>query len=332
MTAEIVLPGDDLHATLAYFEELGFRVDAISPADDPVTAVVSGHGLRIRFVRGASGDPGVIRVAGVAAETLVAPNGTRIERVAADPPIAMPALDAKLSIARAGGDWHVGRAGMRYRDLVPGRYGGRYIASHIQIRDGGPVPDYVHFHKIRFQLIYCYRCWVRVVYEDAGPPFVMEPGDCVLQPPEIRHRVLESSPGLEVVEISCPGSHDTFADHELALPTPGIRERTYGGQRFVRHVARDAMWTDGVRDLGIAAATGGLATARVIRRAARRDAVHAGEIAVMFVLAGDVSFAHAGETVRLARADTVAVPASLPYSLVDPSDDLELLEVTVGKL
>jgi hypothetical protein len=31
VTAEIVLPCDDLHATLAFFEELGFRVDAISP-------------------------------------------------------------------------------------------------------------------------------------------------------------------------------------------------------------------------------------------------------------------------------------------------------------
>jgi mannose-6-phosphate isomerase-like protein (cupin superfamily) len=332
VTAEIVLPCADLNATLAFFEELGFRVDAISPADDPATAVVSGHGLRIRFARGASGDPGLIRLCGREAAPLVAPNGTRIERVAADPPIAMPPLDASLAIVRADGDWHVGRAGMRYRDLVPGRYGGRYIASHIQIPDGGPVPDYVHFHKIRFQLIYCYRGWVRVVYEDAGPPFVLEPGDCVLQPPEIRHRVLESSPGLEVIEISCPASHDTFADHALALPTRDIRERTYGGQRFVRHVARDAVWVDHVRDLGIAAATAGLATARVIRRAARRDAVHDGEIAVMFVLAGDVGFTHAGGTLRLARADTVAVPASLPYSLVDPSDDLELLEVAVGKL
>ena len=30
------------------------------------------------------------------------------------------------------------RAGMRYRDLVPDRQGGRIIASHIHIRDAGP--------------------------------------------------------------------------------------------------------------------------------------------------------------------------------------------------
>jgi hypothetical protein len=46
----------------------------------------------------------------------------------------------------------------------------------------------------------------------------MMAGDMVLQPPGIRHRVLESSPGLEVVEISCPALHETFADHEMELP------------------------------------------------------------------------------------------------------------------
>ena len=46
----------------------------------------------------------------------------------------------------------------------------------------------------------------------------MEAGELVLQPPLIRHRVLESSPGLEVVEISAPALHETFADHDLKLP------------------------------------------------------------------------------------------------------------------
>lgn len=86
------------------------------------------------------------------------------------------------------------------------------------------MPDYVHFHKVRFQMIYCYKGWVRVVYEDQGPPLVMRAGDCVLQPPRIRHRVLESSPGLEVIEIGCPAEHETFADHDLQLPTPVVQQ------------------------------------------------------------------------------------------------------------
>ena len=122
---------------------------------------------------------------------------------------------------------------MLYRDLIPSRLGGRYIASHITIPEGGPVADWVHFHRIAFQMIYVRRGWVRVVYEDQGEPFVMEAGDLVLQPPEIRHRVLESSPGLEVVEITCPALHETFADHDMSLPNGRVdRHRHFGGQQL----------------------------------------------------------------------------------------------------
>ena len=98
--------------------------------------------------------------------------------------MVVPPLAARLELTRAahGDAGGVGRAAMHYRDLLPARQGGRFIASHITIPDGGPVPDYVHHHRIRFQVIYCRRGWVRVVYEDQGPPFVLEAGDCVLQP------------------------------------------------------------------------------------------------------------------------------------------------------
>lgn len=65
---------------------------------------------------------------------------------------------------------------------------------------------------------YCRSGWVRVVYEDQGESFVMHAGDCVLQPPEIRHRVIESSDDLEVIEVSVPAEHETFAEHEITLP------------------------------------------------------------------------------------------------------------------
>ena len=64
--------------------------------------------------------------------------------------------------------WVIGRAGMHYRDLIPSRLGGSIIASHIRIPGGGPVPDMVHFHSVGFQLIYCYKGWVDLVYEDQG--------------------------------------------------------------------------------------------------------------------------------------------------------------------
>jgi quercetin dioxygenase-like cupin family protein len=172
-----------------------------------------------------------------------------------------------------------GRAGMEYRDLIPDRLNGRVIASHIRIAEGGNVPDYVHYHKVRFQMIYCKSGWVRVVYEDQGPPFVLNAGDCVLQPPEIRHRVLESSAGAEVIEITSPAVHETWVEHELTLPT-GIENaaRVFNRQRFVRFIATDGTFISdsnggGYVDTGIAAATRGLASVRIWRIQAG-DSIH----------------------------------------------------------
>lgn len=141
---------------------------------------------------------------------------------------------------------------MDYRDLVPDRRGGELIASHIRIESGGPVSDYVHYHDVRVQLIYCVRGWVRLVYEDQGDPFVMTAGECVVQPPGIRHRVLECSAGLEVIEVASPAVHATHVDHELALPTTR-RDRTYGGQRFAwcrrGELARVAAATEGLAEI-----------------------------------------------------------------------------------
>jgi quercetin dioxygenase-like cupin family protein len=269
---------------------------------------------------------------------LLAPNGTRIELVAADPPLGLPPLVPALVLTRAGDDAHrgVGRAGMRYRDLIPGRLGGRFIGSQIGVVAGGPVPDYVHYHIVRFQLIYCLRGHVRVVYEDQGPPFELHAGDCVLQPPYIRHRVLESSPGLEVLEVSCPAEHDTFVDHTLALPTGELRpEREFGGQRFVRHQAAGARWGAWrfpgftARDTGIAAATAGLADVEVVRPHdgdATPVTQHDGELLLWFVLAGAATWS--GPTAEaLAAGDCVVVPPGMPHALTACSTDFELLEV-----
>lgn len=349
--AQVVVPCAELDPTLSFFtQQLGFRVDAISPADGPRTAVLSGHGLELVLTRDAEGPVPTLRLAcvdpdalGGGDRVLTAPNGTRVELHDLDRPVVVPPVQQAFELVRRGPDdhWGVGRAGMQYRDLLPSRQGGRFIASHIRIPDGGPVPDYVHFHKIRFQMIFCYRGWVKVVYEDQGEPFTMHAGDCVLQPPEIRHRVLEASPGLEVIEIGCPALHDTMADHGLPLPNRvGDPARLFGGQRFVRHVAEGAPWApwrlEGFecRDLGIASATDGLAGVRVARPVAGAAATpfttHDGELCLHVVLDGAVTLdreAHGRE--RLTTGDSVAVPSGERYRLVDPSADLELLDVTL---
>jgi quercetin dioxygenase-like cupin family protein len=348
-SAFVVVPCDPVQPTLEFLvERLGFRLDRITPADDPRLAELSGHGLRLQLRRDAAVPPGTLVLA--CADRLgdrphdegpiEAPNGMRIEFAEADPSIVIPPGRQQLVVTRQrDSTWVQGRAGMHYRDLIPGRLGGRFIASHIRIASGGPVPDHVHHHALRFQLIYCHRGWVRLVYEDQGPPFVLGAGDAVLQPPGIRHRVLESAAGLEVVEVACPAEHDTFVDHALELPTPEeLPERGFGGQRFVWHRAEDARfgpWRFAgfeCRDTGVAAATDGLAAACVVRSTgAPVDAAtlrHDGELLFFYVLAGGLAMTGLGRTEPdLSAGDALALPAGEEFTLGDVTADLELLEV-----
>lgn len=350
-----VLECVDLDAMVSFLtNRLGLRIDTISPADSPSTITLSGHGAAVRVVRSDRDVAGHLAMAVPSKRvgpTLTAPNGTRIDLIHDGAGCELPNNAPSLSIVRAPrtGDDHpfgIGRAGMEYRDLLPDRWGGRFIASHIRIPGGGDVADSVHYHRIRFQLIFCARGWVDLVYEDQGPPFRLEAGDCVVQPPEIRHRVLHASDGLEVIEIGCPAVHDTFIEHELALPTPTVdAERSFGGQRFVRDVAASAVWEpwrlDGLRSrtTRVASATDGLAGVRVIRAHAPSTTepggwlCHDGEFLFDVVLHGAAVLVvddGTGERVeRLGTRDAVAIPPDMRWRWRDWSDDFELLEVTL---
>lgn len=308
---EPVIRVPDLAEAIEYFtSRLGFRLDMIVPADDPVVAILTGQGLRLRLESPGGAALGIDR------------------QSEATPGLIVTRFDP------ADG-WHAGRAGMLYRDLIPDRLGGKLIASHIRIPDGGPVPDYVHYHKVRFQMIFCRKGWVRVVYEDQGPPFVLEAGDCVLQPPGIRHRVLESSAGLEVIEIGSPAVHETWADHDLQLPTPEAHPgRIFEGQRFVHHRSHEAIrspWRHPgfeARDTGITEATGGLADVRIVSGEKGADAPVlrlAGKLQLLFVLNGEMNL-NAREFHRLQDGDSCVIPPNSDYAL-QAGPDLELLEV-----
>ena len=344
--AQIVLPCATLEPTLEFFvERLGFRLDAIFPADDPSVAVLSGHGVTVRLDGTVDGGAGYLRLLcddDMDNTRVVAPNGTVIEIVPADPPIVVPPVVEELVINRLhdGAQWIVGRAGMRYRDLIPGRLGGSFIASHIHIPEAGPVPDYVHFHHVRFQMIFCAKGWVRLVYEDQGEPFVLEAGDCVLQPPRIRHRVLECSADLEVVEIGCPADHETIVEHTIELPTSELRpDREFTGQRFTHHRSSQAVsqaWHRSgfeQRDLGIGDATGGLAGARVVRPTGDPSGdrlAHDTEFQFLFVLSGTATLdIETQNPTPLGHGDAVSIPRTIRWALLDCSPDLELLDVTL---
>lgn len=302
----------ELGPALELLRGAGFRLDVIYPADAPHTAVLTHGGNSVRLTC----QPG-----------------------APPPAYELPPFEPQFILSRAGGGGAEGRAGMLYRDLIPSRLGGRYIASHIRIPKGGAVDDWVHYHRLVFQMIHVRRGWVRLVYEDQGEPFVMKQGDLVLQPPTIRHQVLESSPGFEVVEISCPALHETFADHELALPNGGRDPaRDFCGQRFLHHVAADSPWLawNGAeaQETGVLAATRGIADARIVRpRNASTLAVaaHDGELVFGFVLEGSAQLDYRGAH-PLEPADCFVIPPGEPWQVSRLSPDLRLLHVTSASL
>ncbi len=345
-SAQIVLPCADFNRSLEFFtERLGFRVEMIYPADAPSTAVVSGYGTTLRLESSSENQPLTLRLVGDfqafdAPRETTSPDGVRVIFTDSESPIEIPDGTQEFILTTLDGEnsWSEGRAGMQYRDLIPGRLGGRFVASHIRIPEGGEIPDYVHFHKVRFQMIYCIAGWARLVYENQGEPFVMRAGDCVLQPPEIRHRVLESSQKFEVLEIGCPAIHETFADHELNLPNETIApEKIYGEQRFLHHVGEKAVWNESsfegfeARDTGIAEATNGLADVRVFRAAAdsRFSVKHSGEFLFFFILKGKLRVSDSkGKIYRLEKDDGFVLPKDAEY-FIDADGGLELIRVSL---
>ena len=342
--AEVVVPCPELDQTLSFFvEKLGFRIEMITPADNPNTAIVSGYGVRLCLRSGGSGKDIVLRLHSTdrKAQTLQAPNGTTIEITNPSVGVQLPELRESLVVTPLTSDasWTIGRAGMRYRDLIPSRLGGVFIASHIHIANGGPVPDYVHYHRIKFQMIYCKSGWVRVVYEDQGGSFVMHAGDCVLQPPEIRHRVLESSDNLEVIEIGAPAEHETFAEHQITLPTAQLKpDRDFSGQRFVRHVAEQTPWLPWrysgfeARNTGIDAATSGYAstmTVRANKSAIIHESKRQHQLMFMFILSGSATLTTGDdrETKQLQVDTSVTLPSLLDYKLEITADNTQFLVV-----
>jgi quercetin dioxygenase-like cupin family protein len=348
-SAEVVMPCANLSANLSFFtKKLGFAVAAVFPADNPSVVVLVGHSIRIRLESGVELPAHTLRlncdlaqVSFADGEEVTAPNGTKILIKETNPPLIISPENQSLVISKINDNasWKTGRAGMLYRDLIPNRQGGRFIASHIRIPEGGPVSDYVHYHKVRFQMIFCYKGWVKVAYEDQGEPILMRAGDCFLQPPEIRHQVLESSDGLEVIEVGCPAEHETHGDLVMSLPTgKNIPEKLFKEQVFLYHDASTDIWNpwrhEGFesRDIGMSDATNGVAGVHVVRSAggsATPVVIHNDEFLFLFVLSGGLTYSQEGNSQSLEAGDSIVIPRGTQFALTDCSEDMSFLEVTL---
>lgn len=104
------------------------------------------------------------------------------------------------------------RAFFEYRALgIAEATHGRFNAEVIR---AGSVGTYTcagkHYHKLDFQLVYVLKGWVKFSYEGEGD-FTLKAGDCVLQPPEIRHELTSFSKDMELLEITSPADFKTLS-------------------------------------------------------------------------------------------------------------------------
>jgi hypothetical protein len=102
----------------------------------------------------------------------------------------------------------------QYRDLgIAGATNGM-VRAHVIKMVPPCVPAEVskrHFHEVEFQMVYVLKGWIKGEYEGAGV-VTMRQGSCWLQPPKIKHSVLDYSDDCELLEIIMPAD---FATVEL---------------------------------------------------------------------------------------------------------------------
>lgn len=112
----------------------------------------------------------------------------------------------------AEADWTQGmRAIFEYRDLgIATATGGDYVAHVIRAKSV-EADDQIHewhVHDCRFQMVYILKGWAIFEYEGQGQR-TLRVGDCVNQLPMIKHREIECSQDLEILEIVSPAIFET---------------------------------------------------------------------------------------------------------------------------
>jgi hypothetical protein len=140
-------------------------------------------------------------------------------RVAAPPPRKAAAPRLKAAPAQRFAVSHLNEAdfqkdGLRsyalYRDLGIAAATAGLCQAHV-IRLLSPCTDEVrkpHHHKTELQLIYVLRGWIKNEFEGEGVQ-MMSAGSCWLQPPGIKHTVLDYSADAELLEIIVPADFRT---------------------------------------------------------------------------------------------------------------------------
>ena len=98
-----------------------------------------------------------------------------------------------------------------YRDLLMNAATGGAVQAHVIRLVGKCDPKVVsipHYHGVQFQFLYMLKGWMIGEYEGQGR-IKMTAGSCWIQPPGIRHQVIDYSDGCEMIELVLPAQFDT---------------------------------------------------------------------------------------------------------------------------
>ena len=102
------------------------------------------------------------------------------------------------------------RSYARYRDLGIADATHGLAVAHV-IKFVPPCTDEArqrHTHAVQFQMIYVLKGWLKSEFEGQGA-HVMKQGSCWIQPPNIKHTVLDYSDDCEVLEVVLPANFET---------------------------------------------------------------------------------------------------------------------------
>src|ERR1700741_1990112 len=99
----------------------------------------------------------------------------------------------------------------KYRDLGISAATNGLVQAHVVQFVPPCRPEEVsklHYHDVEFQMVYVLQGSIKTELEGQGA-HVMRPGSAWLNPPKIKHKVLDYSDDAEVLEIVLPADFDT---------------------------------------------------------------------------------------------------------------------------
>ena len=116
------------------------------------------------------------------------------------------------------------RAAFAYRDLgITLATAGRVGADTSRLTGLSKDFSEPHFHKLRCHIVYVTKGWVKIEYEGHGT-VRLKVGDCVYQPPRIRHRLVDASGDVEILQVTIPAGVETVVlPNSLRLAKPARR-------------------------------------------------------------------------------------------------------------